>query len=135
MILFENSIFRLDYDPATDILDIKYPDLHGFLLPEIKHSIDIMVDIIKNYDIKKVLLDSTRTAISVSSEESREITVYLAAGFMRTRAHKVARVQSSSQGVEDTAQANIQHLKDSRPLSFDLKNFSSKAEAIDWLKA
>ncbi len=56
MILFVNSVIKLNYEPATDIAVVEYPDLHDYLLPEIKHSIDKMVDVIRNYDIKNLLL-------------------------------------------------------------------------------
>lgn len=133
MILFKNSVINLDYNPATDILEVAYPDLHGFLLPEIKHSIDIMIDNVKNYDVKRVLLDSTRTIISVGEEESRQVAFYLAAGLMQTRVQRVARLQSASISVETTAQANIKHIKESQTLPFELKNFTSKVEAVAWL--
>lgn len=135
MILFKNSVISLNYNPAADILEVGYPDLHGFLLPEIKHSIDIMIDNVRNYDVKRVLLDSTRTVISVSEEESRQVALYLAAGLMRTRVQKVARLQSASNAVETTAQGNIKHIQESQTLAFDLKNFTSKAEAVAWLSA
>ncbi|KAA3440274.1 hypothetical protein [Rufibacter hautae] len=135
MILFENSIVRLNYDPGTDILEVAYPDLHGYLLPEIKHTINKMVDIIKNYDVKKLLLDSTQTIISVGEEESREISMYLAAGLSRTRLQKVARLQSSSEGVEKVSERNIEQIKAAQQLPFALRNFRAKAEALDWLKA
>ena len=133
MILLQNSIIKLDYSPATDILEVDYPDLHGFLLPEIKHTINKLVDTIRNYDIKKVLLDSTKTIISVSEEDSQEIAAYLAAGIMKTRVQKLARVQSSSPRVETTAQANIRHIHESLSLPFQLQNFASKPDAIKWL--
>lgn len=133
MILFQNSIIKLDYTPATDILDVEYPDLHGFMLPEIKLNIDIMIDNIVNYDVKKVLLDSSHTVVSVSAEESREVATYLAAGLIKTRVQKVARVQSNNTTVETTAQGNIQHIQESLPLPFLLQNFTGKADAIDWL--
>jgi len=88
MILFQNSIIKLDYTPATDILAVEYPDLHDFLLPEIKHSINIMVDNIRNYDVKKILLDSTKTIVSVGEAESREVATYLASGLVKTRVQK-----------------------------------------------
>ena len=135
MLLFKNSIITLDYNPAADILEVAYPDLHGFLLPEIKHSIDIMIDNVKNYDVKRILLDSTRTVISVSEEESKEVTTYLAAGFMKTRVQKLARLQSGVAAVEATAQGNIKHITETLPLPFQLQNFTSKAEAIAWLAA
>lgn len=135
MILFENSLIRLDYNPATDILEICYPDLHDFLLPEIKHSIDILIDTVKSYDVKKILLDSSKTTISVSNEESREIAVYLATGLMKTRVQKLARVQSPSSAVEQIAQGNIGHIRESQLLPFQLQNFTIKAVAVEWLKA
>lgn len=133
MILFTNSIIKLDYNPAADILEVGYPDLHGFLLPEIKHSIDIMIDNVKNYDVKRVLLDSTKTIISVSEEESKEVAMYLAGGLMKTRVQKLARLQSASAVVEATAQGNIKHIRESQALPFLLQNFTVKAEAVAWL--
>ena len=73
MVLFDNSLIRLDYNPATDILEVEYPDLYDYLLSEIRRSIDTLLDTVKNYDVKRLLLDSTRTIISVGDEESREI--------------------------------------------------------------
>lgn len=135
MILFKNSILNLDYNPATDILEVGYPDLHDFLLPEIKHSINILIDTVKHYDVKRVLLDSTRTTSSVGPDESREIAVYLASGLMTTRVQKVARLQSPSLHIEERAQGNIKHIQEANQLPYQLQNFTSKEVAIDWLKA
>ena len=133
MILFENSIIKLDYNPATDIAVVQYPDLHGYLLAEIKHSIDLLVETIRNYDVKLLMLDSTRTTISVSPEESREVATYLAARVMTTRVRKVARVQSQSVAVEKTAQENIKHVKEAQSPPFQVQTFASKEEATAWL--
>ena len=135
MILFQNSLVTLTYQPATDVLEVQYPDLHGYLLPEIKHTINILVDTIRNYDVKRVLLDSTKTVISVTAEESRNVTQWLAAGFITTRLQKVARLQSNSEEVEQTAASNIAHVQQAHQLSFALKNFSDYNEAIAWLTA
>jgi hypothetical protein len=133
MILFENSVVKLEYSPATDILEIAYPDLHNYLLPEIKHSINILVDTVISYDVKKLLLDSTRTIISVSAEESSEIALYLAGGLVRTRVQKVARLESPNAAVEETAQNNIRQIKDAQQLPFELQNFTSRTQALAWL--
>ncbi|HEY4650436.1 MAG TPA: hypothetical protein VIG72_03435 [Pontibacter sp.] len=133
MILLQNSIVTLHYNPATDILEVQYPDLHGFLLPEIKHTINLMMDVIRNYDVKRLLLDSTRTVISVTEEESRDVATYLAAGIMTTRVEKVARVQSGSKKVEETASNNIRHIQQSTTLPFQLRNFTEYHAAIAWL--
>ena len=133
MILLNNSIVELDYNPATDVLEVAYPDLHDYLLPEVKHTIDNMVDIIKNYDIGKLLLDSSRTSILVSTERSTEISMHLAAGLAKTRLSKLARVQSLSNAVETTAQNNISKISTSLNLPFKLQTFTCKGDALEWL--
>jgi hypothetical protein len=133
MILFENSILKLDYNPATDIMEVAYPDLQGYLLSEIKNSINILVDMVKNYDVKRLLLDSSKTVISVSEKESGEISRHLATGLMNTRLKKLARVQSPSSTVETTAQENMKHVQEALTLPFHLQSFSSKADAMEWL--
>ncbi|TPE41047.1 hypothetical protein [Pontibacter mangrovi] len=133
MILFENSIVVLAYSPATDIVEIKYPDLHGYLLPEIKHTIRNMVQVIKNYDVKRVLLDSTRTHVSVSDEESREVATFLATELAKTRVERVARLKSASDRVEKLAVANMGVIKLSGSIPFLLENFTTKEEAMAWL--
>lgn len=134
MILFENSIMKLEYDPATDIMVVAYPELHGYLLPEIKHSVDILADVVKSYDVKKVLLDSTKTVVDVTPEESREIAVYMASSLAQTRVQKVARVQSLNLTVETRAERNLQHVQQALSLPYVLQNFTHKAEALAWLQ-
>jgi len=134
MVLFQNSLIRLDYTPATDILVIEYPDLHGYLLPEIKNSINILVENVRNYDVKKLLLDSTRTISSVTEEESREVATHLAKGLMKTRVQKVARLQSASTTVEKLAEGNLKHIQEAEALPFQLKNFTNKADALKWMQ-
>ena len=133
MILFQNSIARLDYDPATDVAIVEYPDLHGYLLGEIKYSIDLLVQAIRNYDVRLLMLDSSRTVISVSPEESREIAVYLAARIMTTRVRKVARVQSGSETVEQVAQDDVAYVTREQALPFQVQTFPGRTEAAVWL--
>ncbi|AKD04623.1 hypothetical protein POKO110462_11005 [Pontibacter korlensis] len=134
MILFENGVIKLEYLPASDILELAYPDLHEFILPEIKNSVDVLVGNAINYDVKKVLPDSSRTLVEVNDEKSRETTVYLIEGLMKTRISKLAKLQSGNSVVEITAQNNISHVLQSMPLTFDLRSFSNKADALKWLE-
>lgn len=135
MILFDNSLVKLDYNPTTDILEVAYPDLQEYLLADVKISFDNLVENIMSYDVKRVLLDSSQTIVSVSTEKSREITTHLVAGLSKTRLQKLARLQSSSPFVESTADGNIRHVKATLSLPFDFQNFTSRAEAVEWLLA
>ncbi|MFT2008186.1 hypothetical protein ACMA1I_05875 [Pontibacter sp. 13R65] len=126
-------MIKLDYNPATDIAVVEYPDLHDYLLPEIKHSIDLLVGNIKNYDIKLLVLDGTRTVSTVDAEQGREIANYLAAGLMKTRLKKLARIQSVIASVETRANDNVKHIQETQEPPFQMQAFTSKEEAIGWL--
>lgn len=135
MILFENTILKLDYNPASDILEVVYPDLHDYLISEIKNSITILVNTVKNYDVKKLLLDARNTVISVGEAESREIASFLATGLIATRTQKVARIQSGSALAEATSQSTIYHVQQNWSLPYQIQNFTDKAAANSWLVA
>ncbi|MEJ8803412.1 hypothetical protein [Pontibacter sp. H249] len=135
MVLFDNSLIKLDYFPATDVLEVAYPDLHDYLLLDIKSSIDILVDTIISYDVKRVLLDSSNTIVAVDAEQSRMITAHLVKGFMTTRITKLARLQSFNETVEATAHNNIKYATENFAFPFELKNFSNKPDALEWLQS
>lgn len=124
---------KLEYNPATDILDVKYPNLFGYLLPEIKHSIDTLLETVISYDVKKLLLDSRETMVSIKPEESKDISVYLASGLVNTRLQKLARLQSADAEVEGRAEGNFHLIKNSLKLSYELRIFSDKDKAMAWL--
>ncbi|WP_347160308.1 hypothetical protein [Pontibacter chitinilyticus] len=134
MLLFDNSAIKLSYDPSTDILEADYPDLHGSRLSEVIFNLDKLVEAVSSYDIKLVLLNSSTTAVSVGDAESRQVAAHLAAGLARTRVLRVARVSSQDQSVEETAQANMGHIRRSLRLPFELKSFPSREEAVRWLR-
>ena len=134
MILHQNSIIKLDYNPATDILQVDYPDLHTFHLPEISESLVLLVETIRNYDVKRLLLDASKTIIEVSEEQNKQLTLQLASDLQKTRIQKVARIQPLDQTRELTAQENIKRIQQAGLLSYQIQTFISKDEALAWLK-
>ncbi|MBB6613031.1 hypothetical protein H7F15_18465 [Pontibacter sp. Tf4] len=133
MLLYQNSLITLTFDPANDVLDVAYPDLHDYLIPEIKNSINIILETIVNYNIKKMLLDASNTVVSIGHEESHEISMYLAKGLVRTCLQKVARVQSPNTVLEERSDKTIQVIENTLQLPFELQNFTTKEEALLWL--
>ncbi|MBC5994534.1 hypothetical protein [Pontibacter cellulosilyticus] len=135
MILHQNSIIKLEYNPATDILEVKYPDLQRFILFEIKESLKLMVDTIRNYDVKRLLLDASSTHIDISDEENRDLSIQLAGELARTRLQKVARIQPLDPKKEQRAQENIKQIEKNLPLPYQLRSFSERTVALEWLKS
>ncbi len=105
------------------------------MLPEIKNSLTLMVDTIRHYDVKKLLLDASKSMVAISEEENKELMKKLAVDLANTRLQKVARIQPVDPLREIRAQQNIEGLRQEGLLPYQVKTFSSKLEAIDWLAA
>ncbi|TPE41078.1 hypothetical protein [Pontibacter mangrovi] len=133
MILFDNSIITISYDPVTDLLEAAYPDLHASHLSEITFYMDKLVETVKHYDIKRVLLNSSSTHVFVSGPASQQVAAYLAAGLAQTRVRRVARVSSPNEAVEEIAQANLEYIRQALSLPFALKSFTDSKQATKWL--
>ena len=133
MILHQNSIIQLTYNPAADILEVRYPDLYTSFLSEARENLKLMVEAIHNYDVKNLLLDASTTAIEVSPEESRELTMQLAKELAQTRLRKVARIQPQDPTKEIRAQENIRQLERGIILPYQLRTFADRAAALKWL--
>ncbi|WP_439879724.1 hypothetical protein ACSX1A_11105 [Pontibacter sp. MBLB2868] len=135
MILYQSSTILLDYTPATDILEVVYPDLRAAQLDEVKHSLMQLVEAIHNYDVKKLLLDGSRSAMEVTEEESQQMAMQLAAELAKTRLKKVARIRPSDSEREISSQDRINQIKHAGLLPYEVKTFTSRAEANAWLKS
>jgi hypothetical protein len=135
MILLQNSILVLEYEPATDIMQVRYPDLNSMHLSEIRHSLNVMVENIRNYDVRKLLLDASNTALEVSEEDNRQITLELAGMLAKTRLLKVARVQPFDKEDEARAQKNIEAARQSGLLPYEVGSFTNRTDALNWLKS
>ncbi|PKV75088.1 hypothetical protein [Pontibacter ramchanderi] len=135
MILLQNSILRLEYNPATDILQVRYPDLQRFHMSEIRHSLHVMVETIRNYDVRKLLLDARTTAVEIEEDENRQLTMELVAMLAKTRLVKIARIQPYDPEREARAQHNIEEARKAGLLSYEVATFSTPDDALAWLKA
>ncbi len=134
MILLENSILQLEYNPATDILRVRYPDLQRYHLSEIKHSLQVMVETIRNYDVRKLMLDASTTSVEIDDEQNRQLTLELAGMLAKTRLLKVARVRPFVAEVETRAQQNIEVARAAGLLTYEVGTFTSCEEAMRWLQ-
>ena len=133
MILYENGYIRLDYAPSTDILCIEYPDMQEFELLHIHKAINIILEAITNYDIKKCLLDTSNTEMEVGDDNHSVVMHHLASGFMNTRLQKVARVASGNAAREKRVDSFVREVQQEAKPVIAYQNFTDRAAAVDWL--
>jgi hypothetical protein len=133
--LIHSGIVKLDYNPSTDVLETCMPDIRQFGLSEVSFCLELIVDSIKNYDIKYLLLDSSKSVIEVDDEAYKAIITKLALDLMNSHLKKIARIGTKDTQREEKAAKVATELRLELNLPIDYKSFNSKAEALDWLLA
>jgi hypothetical protein len=134
MILFTNGLIVLDYSPAGDVLCVELPDLQEITLPEVRRSFQIVVENIINYDIKNLLLDSSKAIVEVEDEEYKAVILQFGTDLMRTRLQKLARVGSAKLVQEKRAVSVSEEVRQGLNLPVKFGNFSNRADAMNWLQ-
>ncbi|MBA9075437.1 MULTISPECIES: hypothetical protein [Rufibacter] len=130
MILYQSGFLTLDYDPATDILFVEWPDVHEFLVPEINQTLQILVDHLKSYDIKRLLVDASQAALEIPPQEYKEVLKEFGLNLMTTRLEKLARIITPNPAREH----NVEEAKQEVGLTLRLQTFPDKQEALLWLE-
>jgi hypothetical protein len=131
MILYQSSFIILDYDPATDVLSVDWPDFQDFLIPEVEKEVQVLIDAIKHYDVKKLLIDTTKARVEIGNEQYSTFLTSFGLALKDTRLTRLARIGTSNPEREKiTAQAKEAAYTDS---SFAFGSFGTRQEAMDWL--
>ncbi|MBC3538708.1 hypothetical protein ACFSC6_19875 [Rufibacter sediminis] len=135
MLLYQNSILLLEYDPATDILELAWPDLEPSVLPEVKQAFQVLMEAIVDYDVKKLLVDCSKATVSIPDDENTSLMLKLAQDLNTTRLQKIARIASSDAVDETRAEESLMKIQQNPAIHFQLQNFSDRTSAMEWLKS
>jgi len=133
MIIHSDSLMELVYEPKTDILSVKWPDLIDVPASVIQHSFSKLVDSINHYHITKLLLDSKGTVTNIPDEEYKPLAMKLAMGLASTSLKKIARVISEDQLRENRAKEYNREVQSQMTFKFKNKEFDDKETALKWL--
>jgi hypothetical protein len=134
MLIYHNSIITLDYNPATDILSVALPDIQAHSISEVERCLDIIVEHVISYDVKKILIDSSKAVVEVEDEAYRNLMLQFSQALMKTRLQMVARIGTPVAAQERRANLVAEEVHQSNPL-VAYQNFTGKAAALDWLLA
>ncbi|MFD3002892.1 hypothetical protein ACFS7Z_21170 [Pontibacter toksunensis] len=131
--LIYSGIITLDYNPATDVLATSMPDIREFSLSQVAYCLDLIVESIKGYDIKYLLLDSSKSVVEVEDEAYKATTLKFSQALMSTRLKKIARVGTEDTKREEKSAKVAKELKQELNLPIDFRNYADRVEAMDWL--
>lgn len=130
MILFQNSLIKLDYDPATDILSVDMPHITYDLDADFARALDIIVENVRNYDVKYLLIDASKSVIDLESGRYTELVTKFSYDLRATRLQKGARVVSANKMREEI----VQEVIDDVHQTLIYQSFTDTNVALDWLK-
>lgn len=131
--IIHNGIITLDYDPAKDVLVTSLPDIREFASSEVSFCLGLIIESIRNFDIKYLLLDSSNSVVEVEDEAYKTITKSFALDLMSTRLKKLARVGTKDIKREEKSAKISEELRQEVNLPMEFGNFSTKEEAMEWL--
>lgn len=129
--LIPNQFINLEYNPTTDVLLIKWPNMHDYTEPEIKYILHEIIETVKNYDIKNILTDTRQSVITMDSLAYAAVVNQLARDLMTTRLEKFARLTTKEKYREQIA-------NDAAALVLgviQVRSFDDPDEALEWLAA
>src|SRR5688572_13274413 len=129
MILYQNSLMQLDFDPAKSLMVVNWPNFEAYSLADTKLALSRLINTVKNYEVKKLLVDATNARIGVGPEEYEEIVRHFSALLTETPLEMIARVMTTDPDRETRAKNMEQHL----PGNIRLQNFGNVSEAKAWL--
>ena len=132
MIIY-SGIITLDYNPVTDVLTTSMPDVKQFGLSEISFCLGLIVENVRNYDIKKLLLDSSKSVVEVEDEAYKAIMMKFGMDLRGTRLKKIARLATADTGREEKSAKLSAELRQELNLPVEFRSFTRRKEAMDWL--
>ena len=133
MILEEDSLFLFNYDTATDILSVSFPDAVGTPLSQVENSLQKLARNVALFDVKKLLLDISSGVPGLDDAHYQE----LAKNFLKTLSHsrlkKVARVIPENPAREYLIDHVAEEMYANLALPFTARSFHDRTEAVNWL--
>lgn len=131
--MHRDGLLVLEYDIASDVLYISWPDLSGFSKVEIQYSFQKLIEAIKSYDVKRLLLDSSKTRVDASYEDYKMLMLELGTGLLSTRLERIARVRAEDNMREQLVQQFTQEIVVDPQFNIPYQDFKSVDDALEWL--
>ena len=96
MIILQNSFIKLGYDPLTAILSVDMPTVDTVNMPEVKPTLESIVEHVRDYDVKRLLVDARKTKVEVGEETYAFMVAEFSCELVATHLQKLARIVTSS---------------------------------------
>jgi len=101
---------------------------------ELERSLEIVAENVRNYAIRRLLLDSSKVLVEqIKDEEYRVVVGQFMANLVKTRLEKLARVNTSMAAHEKRVLHVTAEATQKLGASIKIKTFTGRPEALAWL--
>ncbi|MBB6609944.1 hypothetical protein H7F15_02750 [Pontibacter sp. Tf4] len=133
MLLYEDAIIQVHYEPASDVLTTSLQSARAYDAGEIRKAFQSVITNINAYHVTRLLLDLSLSQSGLPEHAYKQNMTLLVEGLKHTQLRKIARV-----GTQDSVrEANILHIFENINagigLQAEFQNFSAQADALQWL--
>lgn len=129
--ILENTLIKLDYNPAKDLLSMEWPDINYYSIPEFNHLLGKVIATIRHYDISCLLIDASHSPEVIKELEFMDIAIKFLEDLRTTRIKKVARLVNNNVLREHQIREMSSHTNS----NMDFQTFVSLPVALSWLES
>lgn len=136
MILSQNSLMVLEYEPSSDILTVEWPNAELFLLPDLKQTFLTLIDTVRNYDVKRLLIKATAEFVITALESAKDNSIYIRRvlkGLRGTRLQKIARILAFDMEPDKEEQKLAAEINGDATITIQYRTFPENEMAKAWL--
>lgn len=129
--ILENTLIRLDYNPAKDLLYVEWPDYSIYSVSEFNHLLDKVLNTVKYYDISYLLIDARNTVDAIKEVDYMDGAIKFLEDLSTTRIKKVARLVTNSV----VRERQIKEISSRTHLALEFQTFANMEVALSWLES
>lgn len=135
MILHQDDLLALNYDVRTDILNVRWPDIKDTPVADLEASFQKLLNAVNHYDVKKLLIDSSKSVVTMDDKIYKPLVFKLVFALNATRLEKMARVMSENDLRESRLKSYAAEMRYQETLRFAAREFATQPLALAWLSS
>ena len=129
MILYQNSLMQLNLEPANSLIEVNWPNFESYSEDDTKLALSRLVNTVKTYEVKKLLVDASNAKLKPETESYEEIIKHFATLLQESKLEKIARLVTDDPERETRSKQLQKHI----PSTIQIQNFEDVTDARTWL--
>ena len=120
---------QLNLEPANSLMEVNWPNFEAYSVDETKLALSRLVNTVKTYEVRKLLVDASNAKLNAETEDYEEIIRHYTSLLQETNLEKIARLVTDVPERENRSRKLQKYI----PASIQIQNFENSTDARAWL--